>query len=245
MPYVDRGGLRHSYQQIERQDQRFSSGITIDLGAGNRPRNPLRTKQLFAIDAHVVSPSSSEFVKHMSCDVVLDPIPFDSQSIDVVCAFDFIEHIPRLLYMGRTARFPFIALMNEIHRVLRPGGLLIAVTPAYPRDGAFVDPTHVNFITKNTVNYFADANHAAQLGYGFEGRFEVLVCDWLPYNSAIWKTIDTEEFRTRPDQRPSAFNISRRFSMTQWKRKISSAIPSGSPVSDHLMWVLQRPTERE
>ncbi|MFC5576555.1 hypothetical protein ACFPOA_00835 [Lysobacter niabensis] len=73
-----------------------------------------------------------------------------------VSAFDFIEHIPRLLPTadGRDTTFPFINLMNEVRRVLDHGGRFHAVTPAFPYPHAFTDPTHVNFITHKTHEYF-------------------------------------------------------------------------------------------
>lgn len=48
-------------------------------------------------------------------------LPFGDASFDVITAFDLIEHIPddRLI-------------MAEIHRVLRPGGFLLASVPAHP-----------------------------------------------------------------------------------------------------------------
>ena len=66
--------------------------------------------------------------------------------------------------------------MNEIWRVLKPGGILYASTPAYPHNEAFQDPTHVNFITEKTVEYFMgnvryQAGHDIGKMYGFIGRF--------------------------------------------------------------------------
>lgn len=47
-------------------------------------------------------------------------IPFASDSFDVVTAFDLIEHVPR----DQT-------LVSEAHRILRPGGMLVASVPAH------------------------------------------------------------------------------------------------------------------
>ncbi len=70
-------------------------------------------------------------------------------------------------------RNPFVELMNEIHRVLQPGGRLLAITPAFPHPAAFTDPTHVNIITEQTHTYFTGSEPGASI-YGFRGRFTLL-----------------------------------------------------------------------
>ena len=67
----------------------------------------------------------------------------------------------------------FIELMNKIYRVLKPNGKFLALMPVYPRPSAFVDPTHVNFITPKTHTYFAGINPGGVM-YGFTGNFERL-----------------------------------------------------------------------
>ena len=116
----------------------------------------------------------------VQADVVLDPIPFDDSFFDGISAFDFIERIPRVLYAPRL-RFPLVELMNEIHRVLKPGGLFLHSTPAFPSKQAFQDPTHVNIITEDTIPlYFCEPNNwAKELGYGFHGSFELVEQKWV------------------------------------------------------------------
>lgn len=47
-------------------------------------------------------------------------LPFASHSFDAVAAFDVIEHVD-----------PETAAVSELHRVLRPGGMLLVSVPAY------------------------------------------------------------------------------------------------------------------
>ena len=61
--------------------------------------------------------------------------------------------------------------MNEIYRVLKPGGTFYAITPYYPRDEAFVDPTHVNIITNKTHTYF-QAHNIKQECMGLRGALK-------------------------------------------------------------------------
>ena len=69
--------------------------------------------------------------------------------------------------------FPFIELMNEVWRVLRPGGKFYAVFPAYPHHLAFCDPTHVNILTDKSHRYFTGTHPMARM-YGFKGQFELM-----------------------------------------------------------------------
>jgi SAM-dependent methyltransferase len=142
----------------------------LDLGCGTKPRNPYGYEKVFGIDirAGLTAPGVEQIAAaNLSCE----PIPFESHSFDAVSAYDFFEHIPRVYIdaQGQT-HFPFIQLMNEIWRVLKPGGLLYAVTPAYPHEKAFRDPTHVNIIAAKTHRYFTRPELLAQM-YGFAGEF--------------------------------------------------------------------------
>ncbi len=140
----------------------------LDLGCGPVPRNPYRRDELFGVDL-----SGNVAGGPIRCaNLATEPIPFASSSFDSVSAYDFLEHVPRVLATadGRSTRFPFIELMNEIWRVLRPGGMLYAVTPVYPGKAAFQDPTHVNIMTVDTHTYFTRPQRMAAM-YGFNGDF--------------------------------------------------------------------------
>jgi SAM-dependent methyltransferase len=99
-------------------------------------------------------------------------IPFADSSFESVSAYDFLEHVPRVMPTadGQGTRFPFVELMNEVWRVLRPGGMLYAITPVYPGKAAFQDPTHVNIMTVDTHTYFTRPQRMAAM-YGFVGDF--------------------------------------------------------------------------
>lgn len=143
---------------------------TLDLGCNNRPRNPYSCQELYGVDmsSHVV-----EGAVYRQANLALEPIPFEDNYFDYVSAFDFIEHIPRILPKDNTTRLPFVELMDEVWRVLKPDGVFYAVTPVYPSAAAFQDPTHVNIITKKTHKYFCGEEATGKM-YGFKGRFEVL-----------------------------------------------------------------------
>ena len=98
---------------------------SLDLGSGEFPRNPFNAEELFGVD--IVKFKSKNVLQS---DLVINPIPFSDSSFDYVTAYDFLEHIPRLLYYKKKRVQPFIELMNEVWRVLKPGGTCCILAPA-------------------------------------------------------------------------------------------------------------------
>lgn len=145
---------------------------SLDLGCGPDPKNLFQADEVFGIDIR------DDLGPHIRmADLVIEPIPFEDNAFDFVTAVDFIEHIPRVIYMPQR-RQPFVELMNEIYRVLKPEGMFLSHTPAFPHAAAFGDPTHVNIIAEHTWQaYFDDTNQWAKI-YGFTGAFRILKSEW-------------------------------------------------------------------
>lgn len=155
----------------------------LDLGCGKRPRNPYDRTELCGTDVRALSPGDDfdgRKVDYRPANLILDPIPWADDSFGAVSAFDFIEHVPRLIVApgGGETWFPFVRLMDEVWRVLAPGGRFYALTPAYPSPEAFQDPTHVNIITEKTHEYFCGERPLGRI-YGFRGHFRVLRAAWV------------------------------------------------------------------
>lgn len=76
-------------------------------------------------------------------------IPLPDNSCGVVRAHDALEHVKNSQL-----------LMNEIHRVLAPGGVLLSMTPSTDGRGAFQDPTHISFWNQNSFWYYTRPEQA-------------------------------------------------------------------------------------
>ncbi|MGW5355320.1 glycosyltransferase [Streptomyces sp. NPDC004031] len=73
------------------------------------------------------------------------PLDLADGSVGVIRAVDFLPHVP-----DKTG------LINEIHRLLAPGGMLLSRTPSTDGRGAFQDPTHTAFYNENSFWYYTD-----------------------------------------------------------------------------------------
>ena len=102
-----------------------------------------------------------------------EPWPWQDSSVEEIRAWDIIEHIGDCNHMGwqwcetcvrHRGGMPFgqkirdfrgsIHVMNEAHRVLRPGGRFDIIVPTTDGRGAWQDPGHVSFWNRNSFLYF-------------------------------------------------------------------------------------------
>ena len=114
----------------------------LDLGCGKFPRNPYSRSRLCGVDIRGLKPA--EGFELRPANLALEPIPYADNVFGSVSAFDFIEHIPRVLNgpEPNTTVFPFVRLMNEVWRVLKTGAEAEIITPDWSHASAYGDPTH-------------------------------------------------------------------------------------------------------
>lgn len=65
-------------------------------------------------------------------------------------------------------------VMEELHRLLKPGGKIKVIVPYFRSRWAFIDPTHKTFYTVDSFAYF-DQNHPISSQYDYtDTRFKVI-----------------------------------------------------------------------
>jgi len=107
--------------------------LRVNLGCGRR-----------YLDGYV----NCDVVSTVRCDRRFDlnctPYPFEADSVDDVLADNVLEHLDDV-----------VRTMEEIHRILKPGGTATILLPYAKSDWAFQDPTHKHFFTERSMDYFA------------------------------------------------------------------------------------------
>lgn len=88
-----------------------------------------------------------DILKREGVDVAHDlnvfPYPFPKNHFDEIYASHLLEHVEDVL-----------KVMEELYRMLKPGGVLIANVPYYSSSGAFQDPTHKHFFADDTAKFY-------------------------------------------------------------------------------------------
>jgi predicted SAM-dependent methyltransferase len=103
--------------------------------------------------------------KNPAChpDRVVDlegPLPFPNNSSEVVVLDNVAEHIQNLM-----------GLMGELHRIVRPGGIIKVHVPHVSYIGAWQDYTHVRWFSLHSLDYFLEG---FEYNFYSEVRFKML-----------------------------------------------------------------------
>ncbi len=88
-----------------------------------------------------------DFNQDSDADVIHDlnrfPYPFPNDQFDVVHCDGILEHLDDI-----------VRVMEEIHRIARPGGRVEVIAPYFTSVDAYTDPTHKRFFSMRSFDYF-------------------------------------------------------------------------------------------
>ncbi len=121
-------------------------------------------------------------------DVAVESLPYEDNIFKKVLAEQLLEHIPNVIYWREAGkwhrRYARIELMREIHRVLKPGGMLHASVPSGWPEWA-QDPTHTGCPwNREQFSYFCGQWGGNKPGdfphdsYGINFEFELVRGDY-------------------------------------------------------------------
>jgi SAM-dependent methyltransferase len=83
------------------------------------------------------------------CELGMDGIPLDDDSVDLAIAWHVLEHVG---VQGVTAGWFFF--WEELYRVLKPEGWLYAECPYHSSVWAWADPTHTRAMSEHALVFF-------------------------------------------------------------------------------------------
>lgn len=124
--------------------------------------------------------------------VLLHGIPLPDNSAGCIRAFDVLSHAPGCAGQSCDhgasdfSELCVVGLMNEIYRVLAPGGWLISGTPSTEGRGAFQHPASRSFWNSNSFWYYT-RKEQAQTVPGLSCRFQ---------GTRVWNEFPTEWHKT-------------------------------------------------
>lgn len=182
--------MKNQYAQFEKAKAKYNNGIRLDIGCGNNKQEGF---------------AGMDYRPGPQVDIVHNleqfPWPLPDESVSFAFASHVLEHInpaspdPKLVglidlllkkklisenevstYIGENHQLgTFIRFMDEVWRVLEPGGRFVFVVPYAGSQGYFQDPTHINPLNEVTMAYF-DPLDQSKL--------------WHLYRPKPWKIID-------------------------------------------------------
>lgn len=128
---------------------------------------------------------------------IIRGLPFENDSIRSIISHHALEHVGA----------GFIPLMDDIYRVLEPGGTFRCITPLFPSTSAVADPDHCRYFMEDTWISFcghlgSEDNPTGSWLDSFsvpytQARFEMLDQDITPRCATAdhWTNKDSREIR--------------------------------------------------
>ncbi len=112
------------------------SGIRLDIACGANKRQGWTGIDVRDLDGVDIVHDLEEY-----------PWPLPDECVLAAICSHYVEHI-------NPVKFGFIRFMDEVWRIMKPGGQLMIVTPHARSVGFPQDPTHCNPCNENTFDYF-------------------------------------------------------------------------------------------
>ena len=92
------------------------------------------------------------------------PWPWDDNSFNEILAMDILEHLD-----------DFVRAMEELHRILEPGGTVVIRVPYWNHSCAYIDPTHKRSFHEHTFHFFnVESHYYKHRDYYSKASFKIL-----------------------------------------------------------------------
>ncbi|WP_264531796.1 class I SAM-dependent methyltransferase [Flavobacterium sp. N502540] len=96
------------------------------------------------------------------CDIEKNKLPFEDNFFEYILCNDVLEHVE------------YVKVLKEIHRILKPGGIVEIRVPHFTSSNNFIDPTHKKMFSFRTFSFFID-NIRYKRNYYFDFKFSEML----------------------------------------------------------------------
>lgn len=144
----------------------------VDLGSGFKPRGDRNFDIV-------------EYPRVEKCHLGFEAIPVETETVDLVTAWDLLEHIPKAYHWkddnGWNTIYPLLFLIEEVWRILKVKGIFQINSPVVGQYPMFAPYNHVTQLEPHTFNIFdVERQHIMEVKKrreldGIKAVFEVLV----------------------------------------------------------------------
>lgn len=135
--------------------------VKLDIGCGASKQGP----EWIGID---FQPLHGVDIVH---DIEVYPWPLPDKCIHLAVASHVAEHI-------NPAKFGFVNWLNEVHRIMVPGGRFMLANPYAGSHGDYQDPTHINHINETTWTYFDPLHPNNFYRFYRPAPWKIISCSW-------------------------------------------------------------------
>ena len=129
------------------------------LGSGNIKQKRIKSNGSLEYSNPVTLDISPECNPDVVWNLNVMPLPFENEEFNEIHAYEVLEHV------GMQGDWRgFFEEFSEYHRILKPGGYLVASVPRWDSVWAFGDPGHTRVISEGTLAFLNQDEYTNQLG---------------------------------------------------------------------------------
>lgn len=103
------------------------------------------------------------------------PLPFSNNEFDEILCKDILEHVE------------YIPVLKDLHRILKPEGILKIQVPHFSSKNNFVDPTHKKLFSVSTFDFFVRGtkHYEHKAHYYFDFSFSKILSRSITFSGDI------------------------------------------------------------
>ena len=147
-------------------------GETLDIGCG-------QSKTPGAVGIDILAAPGVDIVH----DLNRLPWPLEANRFDTVICSHVLEHLMDL-----------VGVLNEVHRISRPGARVKIITPHFSSLNSWEDPTHTRHFARRSFSFFD-----TQSKHCYTSQSMKTLAVELSFGGGLWDAMGKLQYRCFPD----------------------------------------------